>query len=135
MRREVRRYVWANGLSGFTVDGGVYAVVLNLYLSRLGFAAPFIGAVNDAGLLAYGFFSLGSGWLGSRFRTHSMIVVGLLLMAAGGAALPFSQFVAPGIRETWIMVSFILANAGLAMQITNCTPFLTEISEVAERHK
>lgn len=133
LNRDMRLYLLADGLSGFTVDGGIYAVVLNLYLLRLGYGAQFIGAVNGAGLLAYGLFSLAAGWLGSRFRTRRMIALGLALMAAGCCALPLAEFVAPGLRAGWVVASFVMTNLGLALHVTNCTPFLTEISQVRER--
>ena len=134
LNRDMRLYLLADGLSGFTVDGGIYAVVLNLYLLRLGYGAQFIGAVNGVGLLAYGLFSLAAGWLGSRFRTRRMIALGLVMMAAGGCALPLAEFVAPGLRASWVVASFVITNLGLALHVTNCTPFLTEISQAGERH-
>jgi alkane 1-monooxygenase len=134
LNRDMRLCVWTNGLTGFTVDGGIYAVVLNLYLLRLGYGAQFIGAVNGAGLLAYGLFSLAAGCLGSRFGTRGMITLGLALMAAGGCALPLVELVAPSLGAGWILASFIVTNVGLALQVTNCTPFLTESSQAGERH-
>jgi len=133
LNRDMRLYLLADGLSGFTVDGGVYAVVLNLYLLRLGYGAQFIGAVNGAGLLAYGLFSLAAGWLGSRFKTRRLIALGLATMAAGGCALPLAELVAPGLRPGWLMASYVVINLGLSLHATNCTPFLTEISQVGER--
>ena len=132
---EMRLCMWANGLSGFTVDGGIYAVVLNLYLLRLGYGAQFVGAVNGIGLLAYGLFSLAAGWLGNRFGTRNMITLGLALMATGGCALPLVEFVAPRLGVIWVMSSFVVTNMGLALQVTNCTPFLTESSQAGERHR
>ena len=131
---DMQLCVWANGLSGFTVDGGIYAVILNLYLLRLGYGAQFIGAVNGTGLLAYGLFSLAAGWLGSRFGTRSMITLGLAMMAAGGFALPLAEFAAPSFGVIWIIASFVVTNMGLALQATNCTPFLAESSQMEERH-
>ena len=76
LNRDMRMYLLAHGLSGFTVDGGIYAVVLNLYLLRLRYGVQFIGALNGAGVLAYGLFILAARWLGSRFRTRRMIALG-----------------------------------------------------------
>jgi MFS family permease len=133
LNRDMRFYLLADGLSGFTVDGGIYAVVLNLYLLRLGYGAQFIGVLNGVGLLGYGLFSLAAGWLGGRFRTRRMIAFGLALMAAGSCALPLAEFVSPDLRAGWVVASFVVTNLGLALHVTNCTPFLTEISQVGER--
>ena len=133
LNRDMRLYLLADGLSGFTVDGGIYAVIFNLYLLRLGYEAAFIGMVNGLGLLAYGLFSFPAGWLGSRFSTRKLIGIGLGVMALGCAALPMAEFIAPHWRATWLVASYVFTNLGLALHVTNCTPFLTEISLVKER--
>src|ERR1043166_5020670 len=86
--RQVRSYLCAEGLSGFTVDGGIYAVVFNLYLLRLGYGPTFIGAVNAAGLLTFGLWSLPAGLPGGGWGSRRMLLVGLGRMAVGGGALP-----------------------------------------------
>ena len=131
--RDLRLYLLADGSSGFTVDGGIYAVIFNLYLLRLGYREPFIGSVNGSGLLAYGVFSFAAGWLGSRFRTRKLIGIGLSVMALGCAALPCAEFVAPDRRGVWLMATYVFTNLGLALHTTNGAPFLTEISLVRER--
>jgi MFS family permease len=131
--RDLRLYLLADGLSGFTVDGGIYAVIFNLYLLRLEYGAPFIGLVNGLGLLAYGVFSLAAGWLGSRFSARKLIGIGLGLMALGCAALPGAEWVAPDRRGALLIACFVFTNLGLALHTTNGAPFLTEISLVKER--
>lgn len=133
LNRDMRLYLLADGLSGLTVDGGIYPVVFNLYLLRLGYDAMFIGAVNGLGLLAYGLFSLAAGWLGSRFSTRKLIGLGLGLMTLGCALLPLAEWVVPERRSLWLILTFVLTNLGLSLHVTNCTPFLTEISLVKER--
>jgi predicted MFS family arabinose efflux permease len=63
-----------------------------------------------------------------------MITLGLALMAAGGCALPLAEFVSPKQGVIWVMAWFVVTNVGLALQVTNCTPFLTESSQAGERH-
>lgn len=133
LNRDMRIYLLADGLSGFTVDGGIYAVIFNLYLLRLGYDATFIGAVNGLGLLAYGLFSLAAGWLGSRFSTRKLIALGLGMMALGCGALPLAEWVVPGQRSVWLVATYMLVHLGLALHVTNSAPFLTEISLVQER--
>lgn len=133
LNQDLRTYLLADGLSGFTVDGGIYPVVFNLYLLRLGYDARFIGAVNGLGLLAYGLFSLTAGWLGSRFSTRKLIGLGLGMMALGCALLPLAEWVVPERRALCLIAAFVFTNLGLSLHVTNCTPFLTEISLVKER--
>jgi len=49
--RQARIYFLAVIAMGFAIDG-VYTVLLNLYLLRLGYGTEFIGLVNAVGLLA-----------------------------------------------------------------------------------
>ena len=66
LNRDVRLYMAARTLIGLTVRGGVYAVVLNLYLLRLGYGPELIGLVNGAGSAVIALLSLPIGALGSR---------------------------------------------------------------------
>jgi MFS family permease len=133
LNRDMRLYLLADGLSAFTVDGGIYAVIFNLYLLRLGYRELFIGSVNGLGVLAYGVFSLVAGWLGSRFSTRKLIGIGLGVMALGCAALPCAEWVRPDRRGLWLILTYVVTNLGLALHTTNGAPFLTEISQVKER--
>ena len=51
-------YLIGTALVGFALDGGIYAVLLNLYLVRLGYGPELIGMINSAGQLAFALFSL-----------------------------------------------------------------------------
>ena len=51
--RDVRLYLITTMLIGLTVDGGVYTVLFNLYLLRLGYGPEFIGLVNGSGMLLF----------------------------------------------------------------------------------
>ena len=64
--RDVRLYLVTAGLVGFCWIG-IYLVLFNLYLLRLGYGPEFIGTVNAAGSLAYAVFSLPAGALGGRW--------------------------------------------------------------------
>ena len=45
----IARYFVAVALVGFALDGGIYSVLLNLFLLRLGYGPEQIGLVNAAG--------------------------------------------------------------------------------------
>ena len=49
---------------------GIYSVVFNLYLLRLGYGSEFIGLVQGIVFLGMSAFSLLSGWMGRRFGSH-----------------------------------------------------------------
>jgi predicted MFS family arabinose efflux permease len=74
-------------LVGFAIDGGVYAVLLNLFLLRLGYGPEAIGLINAVGTLTFALSSLPAGLLGvpdsqpAPYR-YALIIAGLALVPA-----------------------------------------------------
>ena len=132
--RQVRSYLCAEGLSGFTVDGGIYAVLFNLYLLRLGYSPTFIGAVNAAGLLAFGLWSLPAGLLGRRWGNQRLLIVGLGMMAIGCSALSLAECMPPTWQAHWLITTYVCIHMGLALHIANATPFVMGLTSATERH-
>jgi len=52
--RDVRYLLLTVAVAELSI--GIYDMLLNLYLVRLGFAAPFVGLVNAVGFLSMGVF-------------------------------------------------------------------------------
>ena len=59
--RDVRLVLFSQALIGFTIFGGVYTVLLNLYLLRLGYGPQMIGQVNAVGALSFALLSMPAG--------------------------------------------------------------------------
>lgn len=131
--RNVRFYLLATALLGFAIDGGVYSVIFNLYLLRLGFGPEFIGQVNSVGLLTFALSSLPSGAVGARFGNRRMMVVGLVCMVVGGFGLPLAQLAPPGLIGPVIMGAYALLYLGLALYFVNSVPLVMDIAAPEER--
>ena len=84
----------------FVVDG-VYNVLVNLYLLRLGYGTEFIGLVNAAGLLTFAFVSLPAGILGSRLSNSLLMKIGAAISMVGGLLVPQAEMLPTGLRESW----------------------------------
>ncbi len=76
LHRNVRLYFVATALLGFSIDGGIYSVVFNLYLVRLGYGPEFIGVVNSVGLLVFALSSLPAGALGAGWAIGRWLLRG-----------------------------------------------------------
>ena len=63
--RDVYLYLLAAFLVGLTVYGGIFTVLLNLYLLRLGYGTEFVGLLNATGRFAFAAFCLPAGALGT----------------------------------------------------------------------
>lgn len=134
LSRNVLFYLAATALIGISFDGGVFTVLFNLFLLRLGFGPEYIGLVNSAGLLAFALASLPAGPIGTRFGTRRLLVIGLMLMGFGGLAVPIF---APMLPVAWmggvIIALWIVMYTGMAIYFVNAVPFIMEISSESER--
>ena len=78
--RDVRLFLVTSLLTVFCFMG-VYLVLFNLYLVRLGYGPEFIGLANAAGLLVYGVSSLAGGEIGRRWGSRRGMIAGLATLA------------------------------------------------------
>src|SRR5688500_8035495 len=103
LNRNVLLYLAATAGLGLAFDGGVFSVLFNLYLLRLGFGPEFIGQVAGAGLLSFSLTSLPAGSIGERWGYRHVMVAGLVMIVAGGILLPLS----PLLPNQWIGASIL----------------------------
>jgi len=135
LNRNVLLYLAATCLIGFALDGGVFAVLFNLYLLRLGFGPEFIGQVIASGMITYSITALISGSVGERFGYRVMMVIGLILMSGGGFFLPLAEFLPRNWQQITIISLFSLLYIGMGFYYVNCVPYVTSISSEAEHSR
>ncbi len=121
------------GLS--VVVDGLYSVLLNLYLLRLGYGTEFIGLVNAVGLLTFGIASLPAGILGSRMSTTGLMKAGAAVSLVGGLLLPMAEWLPPGWREAGFVLPPALMFGGFAFFFVNSAPFLMNVVDEAFKHR
>jgi MFS family permease len=117
-------YLLVVALVGFVVDGGVFAVLLNLYLLRLGYGPEQVGLVNAVGTLSFALASLPAGALGERFGSRQVLTAGIGLMLAGCVLLPLADVLPAEARLPWLMGTLALGYVGLACFFVNTAPFI-----------
>ena len=130
--RNVRIFILSALLLGFAFFG-IYAVLLNLYLLRLGYGPTVVGLVNGMGFVAYALFSLPAGVLGARFGTRRMLQVGFVLAAVGMGLLPAAQFLSGNVQVAWIVATYTLTSMGLDAYFVNSNPFMIQFTTPRER--
>lgn len=133
LHRNVLLYFVATALIGFSIDGGIYSVVFNLYLLRLGFGPEYIGLVNSAGMMVFALASLPAGALGGRLGYRPMVLAGMLLTAVGGLLMPMAQTIAPQALGGWLIAAYSLTYLGLAVYFVNAVPFVMEATTGPQR--
>ncbi len=124
----------SSALFGFTIFGGIYTLLLNLYLLRLGYSPGFVGVVNASGMLALALFSLPAGALGGRWGSRRTLIAGLSLIVIGLGLLPLAELVPVPFRRGWLVGTYMIAWLGVAMYFVNTNPFLMVVTTAVERN-
>jgi MFS family permease len=127
------RYFVAVVLVGFAFDGGIYSVLLNLFLVRLGYGPESIGLVNAAGTLAFAVASLPAGVIGARWGSRPIMLLGLAFLTVGSLLLPLADILAPEWRLAWLLLNMSLLYLGLALYFVNTAPFVMEAARPEQR--
>jgi MFS family permease len=108
---------------GFAIDG-IYTVLLNLYMLRLGYGTELIGLVNAVGLVAFAVMSLPAGIIGSRFSTTLTLKLGTLLICVGASLLSLVEFVPVAIQHVWLLSVYGVTLSGFSVFFVNGAPFI-----------
>ena len=132
-QRDIWLFLVTAFLVGFTFDGGIYSVVFNLYLLRLGYDPEFIGQVNSAGLLAFAVTSLPAGLMGKQWGSRRMIIIGLSGMMAACALLPLVEALPVSLRPGWLYTCYSLLLLMLALYFVNAAPYMMAVAGAEQR--
>jgi MFS family permease len=135
LNSTVARYFATIAVVGFAIDGGIYAVLLNLYLLRLDYGPEQIGLINAVGTLTFGLSSLPAGALGSRWGSRNMLMLGLGMLLVGCGLIPFADMLAPAWRLPWLLVNEVVLYIGLALYFVNTAPYILEVVSPAQRNQ
>jgi MFS family permease len=109
------------------LGSGIWAVMFNLYLLRVGFPITFIGTFWLVNMLAHGAGSLPAGLIADRFgRRRAFFIATFFAIVAQGGLL-FSQ------EPAAILVLAAVAGFGEAFHGVTGPPFMMENSEPGER--
>lgn len=131
--RDVRRFLGSAAVNGFAQDG-IRAVLLNLYLLRLGYTTGFVGLTSAANALAFTLGSLPAGALGSRWGTRRVMIAGMGLIACGSLLTPAAESVPVQWQAGWFLGANTLGGLGLSFFLVSSIPFLMASTRLAERH-
>ncbi len=131
--RNVRLLLTNSALMGFTIDGGIYSVIFNLYILRLSFGPEFVGQVSSVANLVFAFGSLAAGWLGVRWGARPIMILGLAITTAGALAVPATDMLLPAWRAGWLLTSYTIVNLGISFYYVNAGPYLLKTTRVDAR--
>lgn len=130
--RDLRLFLVSAILVSLAWDG-IRAVLLNLYLLRLGYGPEFVGLVNGVGALAFGLWCPPAGAMGTRWGSRKMLIAGVSLLTAGLWLLPVAEFLTGTWRTGWLLANSILTYLGFAIYLVNSLPFMMGATRPQER--
>jgi MFS family permease len=133
--RDVQLFMLTAALVGLTVFGGISAVLMNLYLLRLGFGPDFIGVFIATGNIAFAAVCVPAGVMGARWGARRAMVAGLTLASVGGAATALSELVPPEGRAAWLLITNVVGASGMAIYLVNSSPFLVAATTLEARSR
>ena len=131
--RNVRLYLLSAAMVGFTTSGGIFNVLLNLYLLRLGFGLDLVGVIVGAGALLFALCCLPAGILGRRWGSRRAMIVGMSLMVLGNALIPAVEYVPVAWRAAYLLLARLPRALGFALYLVNSSPFLMGATDTRER--
>lgn len=102
---------------------GITAVLLNLYLVRLGYGPEFIGVFNGFARLVNTAACLPAGALGARFGSRRAMIVGVMLSTLGSALLVLVELLPTPLWAGWLLMTNAVIYLGGALWGVNVSPF------------
>jgi len=129
LTRATRLYLISAFVVGFTVFGGLFSVLNNLYVLRLEYDTAFIGLLSAGNLLIMGVIGLPAGAVGRRWGYRRAMIVGLTLTMAGYALFGLTELLPAAVQGPWLLVIFTLTGGVMTLYIVNSGPFIMVIAD------
>ncbi len=130
--RDARMFLAASGIHAVAIFG-LYVVLLNLYLLRLGYGPEFIGVVQGTGILAIAALSVPASAAGRRWGPRRVIIGGLFAGSTALVALALSDMAPESIRAPWILAFNFSGTTAMTFYYVNHGPYQMSITTEANR--
>ncbi|MEM7126039.1 MAG: MFS transporter [Chloroflexota bacterium] len=129
---DIRMYLITSFMIGFSYIG-IVAVLLNLYLLRLGYGPVFIGWVAASTALAFALSSLPAGAMGSYWGNRRVVIAGVTIVGVSVGVIPLAEFLSTTWQASFILGTRLLGGFGFALYAVNYMPYLVAVSAPADR--
>ncbi len=116
-----------------SVSMGLQAVLLNLYLLRLGFDAPYIGLLAGLGQLVWAAAALPAVLVSNRIGLRNSFQLSVALGGLGLAIILLVEFIARDYWQVWLLAGQVVMNIGLAIGTVNMPPYIMAVTSERER--
>jgi MFS family permease len=129
---DLRLYIWAFGFISFGYFG-IFGVLFNLYLLRLGYGPETIGLLVGGGQLLWGLSAIPAGLIGARMGNRNAVILGIAAAAVAIALLLLGEMLPASLQRGWIAAWWMVSWIASALLIVNGTPYVMEVAAPEDR--
>jgi MFS family permease len=120
----VRLFLVTAAIVSFTNLGGIFAVLFNLYILRMGYGPGYIGLVNSIGSLVMAVTCLVVSPLERRWGMRKLMLVGLSMSVSASILTTLADTLPAGWQPGWLISINAFNAIGQALYLVNSQPFL-----------
>jgi MFS family permease len=134
--RLIHRDAWKLMLVPIVVGfgyGGIYAVVFNLYLLRLGYGVEFVGLLGAVSLLLSAAGGIPAGIVGRRWGLRFGVLGGYWVWLAANLLIPLAEWLPLPWRSVGLLAIWSMAWIGAGLYGVNRVPYLAGLTSPQER--
>lgn len=134
--RLIHRDAWKLMLVPIVVGfgyGGIYTVVFNLYLLRLGYGVEFVGLLSGMALLISALGGIPAGMVGRRWGLRVGVLGGYWLWVGASLVIPLAEWLPLVWRSIGLLSIWSLAWIGAGLYGVNRVPYLVSLTSAHER--
>lgn len=112
---------------------GIQAVLLNLYLLRLGFGTEFIGLLIASGQVIWAIAALPAGAIGRRLGLRATLILSSAFAALGMGLLLLVEVLPRPVWIAWLFGCWAILWIGTALYSVNSPPYLMQVTTAETR--
>ena len=130
--RDVQLYAWAWFVIGIGTFG-IWAVLFNLYLQRLGMGPEAIGLLLGVGPFIWAIGSIPAAMIGARMGNRQAMNLGVCIQVIAFVLLLSARFLPTALQVGWITTWWMVVWLANALNTVNSTPWIMAVAAPEER--
>ena len=130
--RDVQLYAWAWFIIGIGTFG-IWAVLFNLYLQRLGMGPEAIGLLLGVGPFIGAIGAIPAAMIGARMGNRQAMNLGVLIIIIAFVLLLSAEFLPAALQVGWITIWWMVFSLANALTNINGAPWIMAVAAPEER--
>ena len=132
--RNTKLLILSPGLTAIAFFG-IQGMLKVIYVLRLGFGPEYVGIFSSMGAFVYMAMGIPSGWLGKRFGSRRMLLIGSAITAGGMFILPLTHFASGNMVAVLPILHQIVQTTGWSLWGVNLAPTIMLLTTPENRNE